>query len=270
MRIIKIGLFVLLLTLTVLYIVNLYKWYSWERIDIINMATILTSIIAIAALIFNAKQYSLNKDKRLYELGEFRIEKIYKPKIDRIQRLKIPIVVNDGVDFKGRGFQLEPNSIHIVQHQLIEYLIKTYEKEIGINLIYSPDNTERTDDWYIEFIKVLKAFHDGINNFSPWVLNYHRQYLDLIVEMRNDKNMSNAQRESFISSLLLNELLGYNMIMTGKQTTNFKIVSSIAYSPKLKVTTIGYLDFVKSILPTNEAYLKALGEYKKIFERDLP
>lgn len=267
---IQIGTFVLLLTLAALYAINLYKWYAWERIDIINAATILTSGIAIVALVFNAMQYSLNKDKRLYELGEFRIEKVYKPKIERIQRLKIPFLVNEGVQNKAKGFQLEPNSLHIIQHQLIAYLIQTYEKDIGINLIYSPDDTERTDAVYIEFTKALKAFHDGIKNFSPWVLAYHRQYLELIKEVRKDKSMSKEQKESFVSNLLLNDLLGYNLIMAGKQTNNFKIVSSIVYSPKLTITTIGYLDFIKSMLPTSENHTEALGDYKRLFERDLP
>lgn len=256
--------------LVALYIISLSKWYSWERIDIVNAATIVTSLVTIVALVFNARQYSLNKDKRLYELGEFRIEKVYKPRIERIQGLKITFIVNEGVINKGRGFQLEPNNLHFLQHDLIAYLIKTYEKDIGIPAIYSPETVDRNDDIYLEFIKVLNAFHDGIKNFSPWVLNYHRQYLDLIADVTKDKNISKDQKESFISNLLLNDMLGYNMIIAGKQTNNFKIVSSVSYSPKLQITTIGYLDFMKSILPSKDAYVKGLGDYKKLFEKDLP
>jgi hypothetical protein len=60
------------------------------------------------------------------------------------------------------------------------------------------------------------------------------------------------------------------MIIAGKQTNNFKIVSSVSYSPKLEIKTTGYLDFIKSILPSKDAYVKALGDYKKLFEKDLP
>lgn len=270
MKAITSGILLMLLALVVLYIVSLSKWYSWERIDIINIATISTSVIAIVGLFINVRQYLLSKDKRLYELGEFRIEKIYKPKIERIERLKISFVINEQVLNKGRGFELGPNNIHFIQHDLIEYLTKHYNNNVGTILIYSPENSERNDDIFIEFLNVLKGFHDGISNFSPWIMRYHRQYLSMIEEIRKDKNISKDQKESLISNILLNDMLGYNMIMRGKKNNNFTLVSSITYSPKLKINTIGYLDLIKSMLPTEAIYLKALGDYKNLFERDLP
>lgn len=270
MKVIQILILLILIVLASLVAINLYKFYSWDRTDIINIATLTTAVVTIFAIVFNAMQYSVAKNSKLYELGEFRIEKVYKPKLERIQRLKIILSVNENVINKGRGFQLEPNNLHIVQHHLVEYLRKTYQDEIPLNILYFPSDSNRNDKTFKEFVKVLKDFYEGINQYSPWVFNYHKQHLDLINEIRKDNKMLEDQKESFISSLLFNDMLGYNMIMTGKASNNFNIVNGLSDEEQLKISTTGYLDFIKSILPSEDLYLSSLGKYAKLFIKDIP
>lgn len=148
----QIALLVVLTITGVLLSVFLYKHYKRERIDILNIATLSTGVIAIVALFINLSQYFINKDKKLFETGEFRVEKHYQPKVDRIEKLKLLITFNVHLTDKGRGYKLSGESLHSLQHTFIQYLELVYKGDIPIPLIYSVPETERTDKVYVEFI----------------------------------------------------------------------------------------------------------------------
>ena len=270
MKTLQVVLLIVLTISCVLLSINLYKYYGWVRVDVINVATLSASVIAIVALIINLSQFLINKDKRLFEIGEFRLEKYYKPKIARIEPLNVLISFNVTIVNKGRGYQLNGENLHYLQHKFIEYLKDVYNGQIPTELIYLSVETNRTDEIYLEFLNTLKSFHEGIHNGGMKIFNYHRQYLSIINDIRKDKNISKDQKTSFLSTILLKELLGYNMMMTGRATNNFKLISSLHTNQKISYTTIGYLDVLREFLPNKKVYDKSLGEFKNIFEQDLP
>jgi hypothetical protein len=244
-----------------------YKTFDWTRIDILNIATLSTTLIAIIALTFNARQFQLNKENNLHERGEFRIKKYYQTKFSRIQPLKVTSIVNEKVVNKGRGFQLTPEIIHILQHHIIEYLINNYGNEISITKIYlsAPLNNSEINK---EFLTALHKIFKDISHYSPWIMNYHKKWIDLISEIRLDKRLSNDQKESTITDILQNRILGYNFIINKKQTNNFKLLSAFD-SENWKYSPVGYLDFIKPLLPTKEYFLKSLGKYKYLMDEQL-
>lgn len=245
-----------------------YKQFDWNRIDILNIATLTTSCIAIVALFFNSAQYLLNKEKLIHERGEFRIKNYYDNKISRIHELKFSIIINEKVPNKGRGFEMNPITIHFLQHKLIEYLINNYGHEVPITEVYLTNKVQKTPI-SLELLNVLLTFHNNISNYSPWIDKYHRDYIDLIAEIKNDKKLSIDQKEAFISKIIQKNLLGYNLIINEKQTNNFKLIKHFD-EKKWEYEPIGYLDLIKPLLPDKGYYLKSLGGFKYIMEEQLP
>ncbi|XOV93712.1 MAG: hypothetical protein ACFHWX_03175 [Bacteroidota bacterium] len=264
----QISLIILLTFGVVITATYIYKLFEWERIDILNVATLSTAIIAIIALSFNARQFFLNKEKVLHERGEFRLNNHYQTKFDRIRDLNITSLVNEKVVDKGRGFQLTANSIHILQHQIIEYLINSYGNDLDINEIYQITNIKR-GELQAQFLGVLKKIHDDIKQFSPSIMSYHQNWIDLISNIRKDDRLSTDQKESNISKILQTRLLGYNHLVNEIQTNNFKLVSH--FNPEeWSYESIGYLDFIKAFVPTKNTFYKSLGKFKYLMDEQLP
>lgn len=267
-RFLQISLNLLFTTSVVIGVIYLYKLFEWSRADVLNIATISTSTIAIVALIFNAKQYLLNKEKIIHERGEFRLSNYYQTKFDRIQNLKIDSIVNENVVNKGRGFQLTPTTIHILQHQIIEYFINNYGMGMDINEIYQTTDIRKGEPQK-QFLTALKKIHDDIRQFSPWIKSYHQNWIDLITEIRKDERLSLDQKESTISKILQKYLTGYNHLINGVQTNNFKLISNFD-SETWMYESVGYIDFIKSFLPTKEDFHKSLGIFKYLMDEQLP
>ena len=258
----------LLTAMVVVAATYVYKLFEWERIDILNIATLSTAIITIIALTFNARQFFLNKEKVLHERGEFRLANHYQTKFNRIRELKITSIVNEKVVNKGQGFQLNPRTLHNLQHHIIEYLINKYGNDLDINEIYQTTKISR-GELQAQLLEVLKKIHDDIQQFSPWMMSYHQNWIDLISDIRKDNRLSTDQKESTISKILQTHLLGYNHVINDTQTNNFKLVSHFNQED-WSYESIGYLEFIKQFLPVKDKFYKSLGKFQYLMDEQLP
>lgn len=251
--------------------VFLYKTFNWERTDILNITSLTASVIAIVALIFNARQYSLNKDKRLYEIGEFRLEKVYTPRLNRIHDLNINLYFKGDSPERSKGWSYTHEIFHVINHHVRSHVMDRYPRIYYQWSINKEELIKKKEPEFLSYIRGLNSVYESLYNYSVQLSSFHKQHLEIIEDIRKDENISPDQKESFISTLLIDKLLSYGMIVNNKNTFNFVLVSKIKHEPEFQIETIGYIDYMKSILPSKARYEEALGkEYSDLFEKYLP